>query len=106
MQEKSKKLLCKYLQYIKECIERPDSGVNKTEIICLLKASAMLITNKGIKLVTEGNIHFHSEFSPSTDVVKMFPGKLIDVYQTSDHSVSSGFHAEVGGSWDLHTPPA
>lgn len=77
LQKKSNKLLCKYLQYIKDCLsQRGSGGINEKEVMALLKDTAMLLTNQGPKLITEMNIHFDSAYGSQPDIVQMFPGQL------------------------------
>ena len=74
MQNKSKKLLVQYLQYVKDHAGQRGSGVNEMEVVSLLKDVVVLVTNKGSQLVSESSVHFSPEYGNQPNIVEMFPG--------------------------------
>lgn len=75
LQSKSKALLTTYLVYIKDSIGMQGSGVTETEMVSLLKDCVALATKRhGARQPAKEVLHFSSQFQPSYDFEKLFPG--------------------------------
>lgn len=75
LQSKSKALLTTYLVYIKDSIGMQGSGVTENEMVSLLKDCVALATKKhGARQPSKEVLHFSSQFQPSYDFEKLFPG--------------------------------
>lgn len=75
LQSKSKAILTTYLVYIKDSIGMQGSGVTETEMVSLLKDCVALATKRhGARQPAKEVLHFSSQFQPSYDFEKLFPG--------------------------------
>lgn len=93
-QAKKQSIFIMYLQYIKDCLGRPGSGINEKEIILLVKNSVILATNDGLKSPSAEVIHFSSEYACHPDLLDLFPGNKHSVkYIVSFLHVASTHYA-------------
>ena len=75
MQTKPAALLTSYLVYIKDSLGVQGSGVTETEIVSLLQDCVAVVTRKhGALQPAREVLHFSSQFQPSYDLEKLFPG--------------------------------
>ena len=74
-QTKPANLLTTYLVYIKDSLGVQGSGVTEQEIVSLLRDCVALVTRKhGVVQPAKEVLHFASQFQPSYDLEKLFPG--------------------------------
>ena len=72
--------------YIKDSLGVQGSGVTEAEIVSLLRDCVALATKKhGVLQPAREVIHFSSQFQPSYDLEKLFPG----MYHLNKHFLAS-----------------
>ena len=74
-QTKSPAVLTTYMVYVKDSLGVQGSGVTEGEIVSLLRDCVALVTKKhGAIQPAKDVLHFSSQFQPTYDLEKLFPG--------------------------------